>query len=255
MDREDEPERRSRRLFSGGAPRQASNATTQRLEAFSDGVIAIAITLLVLQISVPSARQGDLFDALVDLWPSYLAFILSFAVIGIMWVSHHSMFERIASVDRLLLFLNLLLLMGIAFLPFPTALLADYIQQGGENAKFAAAMYSTTMTLIGIFFVLMWHHLSRRPHLLVAGIGPERAHTAMLRSLVGPAVYALSIGLAFVSPEACFVVYFLIALYFAAGPSARVATPDGAPPADSTIADVPVVETPATDAPPADEEE
>jgi uncharacterized membrane protein len=203
------------------------SSTTQRLEAFSDGVIAIAITLLVLQIEVPNARQGDLFDALVELWPSYVAFILSFVVIGIMWVSHHSMFERIANVDRELLFLNLLLLMGIAFLPFPTALLAGYAKDGGQNAQFAAATYSATMMLIGIFFVLMWHHLYRRPHLLVEGIGVERARIAMYRSMVGPIVYGLSIGLAFVSAAACFVVYFLIALYFARGPSSRVATPDG----------------------------
>ena len=229
----DEPQRRPRRripagFLAGGLASQVSSSTTQRLEAFSDGVIAIAITLLILEINVPSAQQGDLFDALVDLWPSYLAFTLSFAVIGIMWVSHHSMFERIANVDRLLLFLNLLLLMGIAFLPFPTALLAGYIQQGGENAKFAAAMYSSTMMLIGVFFLLMWNHLYRRPHLLVPGIGADRARTAMVRSLVGPVVYAASIGLAFISPEACFVVYFLIALYFAWGPSSRVATPDAA---------------------------
>ena len=206
------------------APKASS--TTHRLEAFSDGVIAIAITLLVLQIDVPSASQGRLADELVDLWPSYVAFVLSFVVIGIMWVSHHSMFERIANVDRRLLFLNLLLLMGIAFLPFPTALLAEFAQQGGENAKFSAATYSLTMAIIGVFFVVMWHHLYRHPELLVEGIGPERARTAMIRSLVGPIVYALSIGLAFVSPEACFVVYALIAVYFAAGPSSRVATPD-----------------------------
>jgi uncharacterized membrane protein len=215
----------------------APSSTTQRLEAFSDGVIAIAITLLVLQIEIPDAKQGSLFDALLDLWPSYLAFVLSFAVIGIMWVSHHSMFERIANVDRRLLFLNLLLLMGIAFLPFPTALLASYVQDGGENAHFAAATYSATMTVIGIFFASMWHHLYRNPALLVEGIGAERARTAFQRSFVGPIVYGLSIGLAFISAEACFVVYFGIALYFARGPSSRVATPGEdivaeAPPAD-----------------------
>ncbi|HEY8217619.1 MAG TPA: TMEM175 family protein [Acidimicrobiia bacterium] len=215
----------------------ATSSTTQRLEAFSDGVIAIAITLLVLQIDVPNARQGSLFDALLDLWPSYLAFVLSFVVIGIMWVSHHSMFERIANVDRRLLFLNLLLLMGIAFLPFPTALLARYLQQGGENAEFAAAAYSATMMLIGLFFMAMWHHLYRNPGLLVAGIGAERARTAMVRSVVGPIVYGVTIGLAFLSPEACLAVYALIALYFAGGPSSRVATPDQAPAAEAAPVD------------------
>ena len=170
----DEPESRlPRRLIRLGAPPgvPAPSSTTRRLEAFSDGVIAIAITLLVLEISVPDATPGKLLDALGDQWPSYAAFVLSFVVIGIMWVSHHSMFERIANVDRRLLFLNLLLLLGIAFLPFPTALLAAYLKQGGENSHLAAAVYSATMAVIGVFFLLMWHHLYLKPELLVAGIG------------------------------------------------------------------------------------
>jgi len=213
-------------LLPGRQTRRAPSSTTQRLEAFSDGVLAIAITLLVIEIQIPDAGPGELGDALVEQWPSYAAFGLSFAVIGIMWVSHHSMFERIAMVDRRLLFLNLLLLLGIAFLPFPTAVLGDYVREGGENAHLAAALYSATMTVIGLFFVLMWRHLYQRPHLLVEGIGADRARTAMHRSLVGPVVYGATIGLAFVSAEACFVVYALIALYFAAGPSSRIATPD-----------------------------
>jgi uncharacterized membrane protein len=202
------------------------SSTTERLEAFSDGVLAIAITLLVLELSVPSADAGDLGEALVDQWPSYAAFFLSFVVIGIMWVSHHSMFERIARVDRRLLFLNLFLLLGIAFLPFPTALLAQYVRAGGSNSHLAAAIYSATMALIGVAFWLMWHHLYQRPYLLVEGIDREMVRGAMHRSLVGPIVYTLTIGLAFISAVACFVVYGLIALYFAAGPSSRVATPE-----------------------------
>jgi uncharacterized membrane protein len=207
--------------------RRRPSSTTARLETFSDGVIAIAITLLVLQIGIPAVgSDGDLGQALLDQWPSYAAFILSFVVIGIMWVSHHSMFERIALVDRRLLFLNLFLLMGIAWLPFPTALLAQYVDQGASNSHLAAAMYSTTMMLIGVVFLLMWHHLSRHPDLLVPGIDEQMVRGAMHRSLVGPVVYGLTIGLAFISAVACFVVYGLIALYFAAGPSSRVATPD-----------------------------
>jgi TMEM175 potassium channel family protein len=201
------------------------SSTTERLEMFSDGVIAIAITLLVLEITVPETKQGDLFDALVDQWPSYVAFVISFVVIGIMWVSHHSMFERIAAVDRGLLFINLLLLLGIGFLPFPTALLASYVREGGANSHVAAAIYSANMVGIGIAFAGMWAYLSRRSWLLVAGIPPERVRTAFHRSLVGPIVYGLTIGLAFISAPACFVVYALIAVYFALGPSSRVTTP------------------------------
>ena len=202
------------------------SSTTERLEMFSDGVIAIAITLLVIQIRVPEVEAGGLFDALVDQWPSYVAFLVSFLVIGIMWVSHHSMFERIAMVDRGLLFINLLLLLGIAFLPFPTDLMATYVEDGGSNSHVAAAIYSATMVAVGIAFAGMWLHLARRPDLLVPGIPQERMYTAFRRSLVGPIVYAFTIGLAFISAEACFVVYALIAAYFVAGPSSRVATPD-----------------------------
>jgi uncharacterized membrane protein len=206
--------------------RRLPSTTTGRLEAFSDGVIAIAITLLVLEIGIPHAGEGDLGEALLDQWPSYAAFILSFVVIGIMWVSHHSMFERIAAVDRRLLFLNLLLLLGIAFLPFPTALLAEYVREGGTNSHLAAAIYSATMAMIGVAFWMMWRHLYQRPHLLVAGIDRSMVRGAMHRSTVGPIVYTLTIGLAFISAVACVVVYGLIALDFAAGPSSRAATPD-----------------------------
>ena len=192
---------------------------------FSDGVIAIAITLLVLEISVPSSRSGKLFEALVDAWPSYAAFILSFVVIGIMWVSHHSMFERIALVDRGLLFCNLLLLLGIAFLPFPTALLASYVEDGGSNAATAAAIYSGTMAFIGLAFTAMWAYLDRHRDLLVVGIDAEQLRRSTRRSFVGPVVYGLSIPLAFVSAIACLFVYAGIAVYFAWGPSSRILHP------------------------------
>ena len=203
--------------------RGVPSATTERLEMFSDGVIAIAITLLVLQINVPDSAPGDLFDDLVDQWPSYIAYVLSFVVIGIMWVSHHSMFERIKQVDRGLLFLNLGLLLGIAYLPYPTALLAEYVREGGANSHIAAAIYSSVMALIGVAFTLMWHHLYRHPELLSDGIGKDVVMRSMRKSMVGPIVYSLSVGLAFISATACFVVYGLVALYFAARPVVQAA--------------------------------
>jgi uncharacterized membrane protein len=215
------------------------SATTQRLEAFSDGVIAIAITLLVLQIHIPHVKNGDLLDALAQRWPSYIAFVMSFVVIGIMWVSHHSMFERIARVDRGLLFVNLTLLLGIAFLPFPTGLLADYVRDGGANAHVAAAIYSATMVFIGLAFMGMWAHLLARPALLIEGIPESAVRTALKRSTVGPIVYGLTIPLALVSAEACFVVYALIAAYFAAGPSARALRPHH----HGDVSDGPVLDT------------
>jgi uncharacterized membrane protein len=199
--------------------------STDRLEVFSDGVIAIAITLLVLDIKVPHSHQGGLAHDLATQWPSFAAYVLSFAVIGIMWVSHHSMFERIQEIDRGLLFTNLLLLLGIAFLPFPTALLAEYARDGGSNAHVAAAFYSLTMTMIGLAFSGIWLHLSHHPDLLVEGLDPGNLRRSLHRSLVGPIVFALTIGLAFVNALACFVVYGLLVAYFAAGPSSAALRP------------------------------
>jgi uncharacterized membrane protein len=193
---------------------------TDRLEIFSDAVIAIAITLLVLDIKVPNSKDGQLFHDLVQRWPSYVAYVLSFAIIGIMWVSHHSMFERIHRVDRGLLFINLWLLLGIAFLPFPTALLAEYGRQSGSNSHAAAAVYSGTMMFIGLAFLAIWLHLARHPTLLSDQTN-VRLDQSIKLSLVSPVVYGLSIGLALVSAQACFVVYGLAALYFAFGPSSR----------------------------------
>src|SRR4051795_10160430 len=100
-----------------------------RLEAFSDGVMAIAITLLILDVKVPLAEEGRLAHDLAHQWPSYAAYVVTFLVIGIIWVNHHVLFERAAAVTRPIFYLNIFLLMGVAFLPFPTALLAEYLRE------------------------------------------------------------------------------------------------------------------------------
>jgi uncharacterized membrane protein len=185
-----------------------------RLEAFSDGVFAIAITLLIIEVRVPDSHAGDLARDLANQWPSYAAFVVSFAIIGIIWVNHHDIFERIVTVDRPLLFLNLLLLLTVAFLPFPTALLGDYIREG-DNAHIAAAIYGANMTLIGLAFIAMWTYLVRVPTLLTPKVGVEGARRARRAAIIGPVVYALTIPLAFVSPVACLLAYAALALYFA----------------------------------------
>ena len=202
--------------------RQTPSLTTQRLETLSDGVIAIAATLLVLEIGrVHLHRNQGLFDAIVDRWPSYVAYLVSFTVIGLIWVAHHTMFERISSVDRPLLFLNLALLLGIGFIPWPTSVLADFIRDGGTNASVATALYSFTMTLIGIVFVAMWAHLARHPEHTTAAVTDVQLRRSMRLAAVSPVVYGVTIGLAFVSPYICLVIYGLLAVYFARGPSAR----------------------------------
>jgi uncharacterized membrane protein len=185
-----------------------------RTEAFSDGVFAIAITLLIIEVRVPDSEAGDLARDLANQWPSYAAYVVSFAIIGIIWVNHHDIFERITTVDRPLLFLNLVLLLTVAFLPFPTALLGEYIRKG-DNAHIAAAVYGFNMTLIGLAFIALWTYLVRVPTLLTPGLGAEGARRARRAAIVGPVVYGLTIPLAFVSPVACLIAYAALALYFA----------------------------------------
>src|SRR5215208_4821730 len=116
--------------------------STNRLEAFSDGVIAIAITLLVLDLRVPQEPADGLGHALwFDLWPNYFAYVVSFIVIGIIWINHHAVIGAVGRADRMTLVLNLLLLMTVAALPFTTSLVAEYLRGGGSNARLAVAVY------------------------------------------------------------------------------------------------------------------
>src|SRR5258706_2511001 len=118
-----------------------SDTATARLEPFSDGVFSIAITLLILEIKVPStaeiAGSGGLWTALAGRWPSYVGYLLSFLIIGIMWANHHALFAYIRRVDRRFIFANLLLLLTLGFLPFPTALLAEHLAEAGARTPAA----------------------------------------------------------------------------------------------------------------------
>jgi uncharacterized membrane protein len=187
---------------------------TSRVEAFSDGVFAIAITLLIIDVRPPHSAPGELAGDLLGIWPSYAAYVVSFAIIGIIWVNHHDVFTRIVAIDRPLLFLNLFLLLTVAFLPFPTVLLADYLR-AGTNSHIAAAVYSVNMTAIGLAFIAMWTYLVRVPSLMDTRVGATGARSARRSAMVGPVLYGLSIPLAFVSAVACLIVYAALALYFA----------------------------------------
>ncbi|MEO8218461.1 MAG: TMEM175 family protein [Acidobacteriota bacterium] len=184
---------------------------TNRLEAFSDGVFAIATTLLVLEIKVPPI--ANLRHGLLQLWSSYLAYAISFVVIGAIWINHHAMFDWIDRVDQKLLLLNTLHLMFIAFLPFPTAVLAEALHSG-LNQSTAVAFYGGTLTIIGVFVVAMWNHASRHQELLNPAISPDRAKIIARRFLVGPTGYALATILAFVSPWISIALFLGLNVYF-----------------------------------------
>jgi uncharacterized membrane protein len=133
---------------------------TSRVEAFSDGVFAIAITLLILDVRVPNGPAGSLASALIRQWPTYVSFLISFAFIGIMWVNHHRLFNHIRRCDNSLLFFNLLLLLGVTVVPFPTALLANRYFIPADRTV-AAAVFNGTYFVIAIFFNVLWHHAVR----------------------------------------------------------------------------------------------
>jgi uncharacterized membrane protein len=181
---------------------------TSRLEAFSDGVFAIAITLLVLEIPVPRVEDGDLADALRHQWPSYAAYVVSFAIIGIIWINHHAVFGYVKRSSRALLFLNLHLLLWVTLIPWPTSLLAEYMLAGGDNERAAALVYAVTMTLMGVAFGSLWLYLRRRVE-----HGAVRSRTQ--RFVIGTPIYAASIGLALVSAPACLAVNALLAIFYA----------------------------------------
>jgi uncharacterized membrane protein len=188
---------------------------TDRLETFSDGVIAIAITLLILEIRVPEVEAGhSLGEALADQWPSYAAYVVSFAVIGIMWVNHHRIFHLLKAVDRPLLFINLLLLMFIAAVPFPTALLAEYLDAGGRDSHIAAAVYSANATGCALAFNMMWRWVVRKGDLLHDHISVESLRKGTKRFTLGLIVYPIAIAVSFVSAPLTLSLHALTAIYY-----------------------------------------
>lgn len=197
-------------------PQSRQDRDTSRIEAFSDGVFAIAITLLVLELKVPEEiAEGTLWAHLRADWPQFGAYLTSFAIIGVMWVNHHSMFNQIVRADRGLMFLNLLLLLWTALLPFPTALVSRFLLDSGPDAHVAAAVYSANLTLAAIAFSLIWGYVVRRGRLLARPMAPAAERASILRFSVGTFVYAATIGLSFVSAPLTLAVQFLIALYYA----------------------------------------
>jgi uncharacterized membrane protein len=190
---------------------------TGRVEAFSDGVFAIAITLLILAVGIEQAvAGGDLGDQLLDLWPAYVAYAVSFLTIGIMWVNHHSVFRLFARVDRPLLLLNVLLLMLIAFVPFPTRVVAVHAT-AADDRQAAALLYGTTMTITAVLFFSVWIYGSR--HVLRPD-ADRREVSGITRSyLPGAPTYALATLLAFVNSALSLVLFAAIAIFYAVSSS------------------------------------
>jgi uncharacterized membrane protein len=187
-----------------------------RVEAFSDGVIAVAITLLALNLPIPAAIHGrDLAATLGHQWPTFAAFAVSFVTIGIVWINHHAMLRRLARVDHTVLFMNLLLLMGICVVPFSTALLAEYLT-ASSGAHLAAAIYGGSLLVMSCcFFAIQRHVLVRRPELLHEGITPEDRELVLKRNRFGLLPYAIATAAALVSGYLTYGITVAIAIYYA----------------------------------------
>ena len=190
--------------LGSGDTAESVRRALDRVVFFSDAVFAIAITLLVLPLADAHLTDDGLARQLLALWPQVFSFVLSFVVIGLFWLSHHRMFQIIDGVDRTLLFRNLLVLLCVAFLPFPTAVLGDH----GSHAA-ADVLYAASMSLVGLASAALWRHASDRHRLIPADVDPAVIRNITLRSLLVPAMFIPSIGVALLSPAAAKVLWVL----------------------------------------------
>jgi uncharacterized membrane protein len=183
-----------------------------RFEAFSDGVFAFAVTLLILSIALPEFRrppnESELSRALVQLWPKLIAYALSFGVIGIMWQNHHALFRLVDRVDRTTVFLNLVLLSVTTFIPFATSTLGSY-----PSMRASTFLYGLTLTSSGIVYNLLLHHLVRR-HAFRGDVAEAAIRQTVIAYRVALATYACATLVAFAAPLLSFALYVLIAAYF-----------------------------------------
>ena len=184
---------------------------TSRLEAFSDGVFAIAATLLILNVSVSSSSH--LSRELLQIWPSYVAYAVSFVTIGVIWANHHTVIRQISHVNRTFLVINTLFLTVVAFIPFPTHLLSEYILEP-ESARAAAVAYGITLTLTAVMFNILWRYAASSRRLLRADANRRTVDGISRSYLPGPFLYAAATAVALVNPYVSAGIYAAIALFY-----------------------------------------
>jgi uncharacterized membrane protein len=196
-----------------------------RAEAFSDGVLAVAITLLVLDLHVDATGHGSLSHQLGKTWPSFAAYLVSFFVIGVIWVNHHALFALIDRVDRVLLFENLMLLMFVTTLPFTTSTLAEFVREGGANARLAVVLYGISNIGMAFGFTAM---LSRMVHhgLLANPVPPEVAKRAVLRFGLGTIAYPVATAAGLFWPPLILIAIGVLAVYYMAEQTQILPTAD-----------------------------
>jgi uncharacterized membrane protein len=186
---------------------------TNRLEAFSDGVFAVAITLLVLDLHVPGGE--NLWHELKDEWPSFASFFVSFWVIGIIWVNHHGVLDHVKRADRGVLYLNLLVLMTVVFLPFATALLAEHLKSGADE-EVAAAVYSAASLAMGMSMGLLWTYITRHRQRLGVELTDAEVQSRTRGFVIGNPFYVAALIVSFISPAVVLVIIAGVAAYYMA---------------------------------------
>jgi uncharacterized membrane protein len=194
-----------------------------RLEAFSDGVFAIVITLLILDIRVPQGEHGQLSHALARQWPQYVAYLSSFFIVGIIWLNHHATFNLITRTDHWVRVLNLLLLLPVSLLPWPTALLAEYTRDGtAGDQRLAVLIYGLTSTAMAVTFNVLWRYLLRHPELHKPHVDPRILKVRNRRYNIGIAVYPVATALGLFNVVAFLALMLGLALmYLLPTPDAR----------------------------------
>jgi uncharacterized membrane protein len=193
-------------------PPAETGKETARLETFADGVFAIAITLLVLEIRVPPANTPNLGSALLDQWTEFAAYIISFLTIGVIWVSHHQMFTVIGRVTPTFLYLNVIFLLPVAFVPYPTALVAQHIQEP-DGRTVAVLLYGATSVAVALMFNVLWAYASARD-LIRAGPMREQVNAVARGFRLGPLVYLAGTLAAFFNPFVSMAVFAALAVYW-----------------------------------------
>jgi uncharacterized membrane protein len=183
-----------------------------RLETFADGVFAIAATLLILTVDGAGGEGIDLGASLTHAWPAYVGYVVSFVTIGIMWVNHHTVMSQVDRTDRRFLLATVGLLLCIAFVPFPTRLVAEHIR--GEGARDAALAYGFTMVATAIMFSVTWFYASRGKRLLRPDADPAVVSGISRSYLPGPWIYLGATLIAFVSPATSVVLFMAIAFFY-----------------------------------------
>jgi uncharacterized membrane protein len=184
-----------------------------RLEAFSDGVFAVAITLLALDLSVGGPEDGSLAHQLLNHWPAFVAYLISFFTIGVIWVNHHVLFAGLARLDRTMLFVNLLLMLFVVAIPFATATMAEYLPDGGPDSHLATSLYGVVMTGMASSFGLVLNHAIKREH-MADPLEPAAQKAAQRRFAVGIMTYVGASLLAWVSASAAFACYGAVAIFY-----------------------------------------